>query len=60
VKLDSKMTDSEKLTEIYLVLKTIQGYLQGSTEGLIKRLDSIDTRLEELHKSKRKKNDNQS
>jgi len=48
------MTDQQLLKEMYIMLCRIEGYIKGSTEGLVSRLNSIDSTIEFIL-TKRKK-----
>jgi len=42
------MTDREMLKEIYIAVHRLEGYVIGSTDGFVSRIDSIDKHLYEL------------
>ena len=48
------MTSEDVLREIWLCVSRMEGYVEGSTKGLIARLEGIESLLEEIVKRKKK------
>lgn len=47
------MSEREMLKEIYFTTCRIEGYLQGSNEGLVKRLEAIEDSIGAMWKRKK-------